>query len=258
MKQARRGAASGFAGYLMIMTAATLFGVNGSLSRFLFNSGVTPLTLVEFRMIVGGFCLFGFLFAGQRHALKLPRRAIGWVIAFGLAMALVTYTYFVSISRIPIAVTLVIQFTGPAWMALAGAIWRRRLPSWYMLVALGLAIAGVVFVTGVWRQNLSGLDGIGLLFALLALLFFIAYLMLGQKVGEHLPSITGTAYGALVASLFWLIVQPPWSVPASTWNPHTFLLVVLVGNHWHGAAVLSRVSRPAPPRRHTRGHCRHV
>lgn len=229
MRQARRGAASSFVGYLMVMVAAILFGINGSLSRLLFNSGVTPLTLVEFRMIVGGVCLFGFLFAGQRHALKLPRRALGWLLAFGLSMALVTYTYFVSISRIPIAVTLVIQFTGPAWMALAGAIWRRRLPSWYMLVALGLTIAGVVFVTGVWRQRLSGLDGLGLLFAFFALLFFIAYLMLGRKVGSYLPSISGTAYGALVASLFWLIVQPPWSIPAGTWNPHTFLLVALVG-----------------------------
>ena len=216
-------------GISLVLTAAVLFALNGSLSRLLFDSGVTPLTLVEFRMIVGGLCLFGFLFAGQRRALKLPLRALGWVTAFGLAMAMVTYTYFVAISRIPIAVTLVIQFTGPAWMALAGAIWRRRFPSWYMLGALGLTIAGVVFVTGIWRQSLSGLDGLGLLFAIFALLTFIAYLMLGRKLGEYLPSITGTAYGAVVASLFWLIVQPPWSIPAGTWSPHTFLLVALVG-----------------------------
>lgn len=229
MKQARRGAAANLTGYAMVMAAAILFGVNGSLSRLLFNSGVTPLTLVEFRMLVGGLCLFGFLCVGQRQALKLPRRAIGWVIALGLSMALVTYTYFVAISRISIAVTLVIQFTGPAWMALATAIWRRRLPSWYMLVALGLTIGGVVLVTGIWQQSLKGLDTLGLLFALLALLTFIAYLVLGRKVGEYLPSITGTAYGALVASLFWLLIQPPWSVPASTWSPHIFWLVVLVG-----------------------------
>jgi drug/metabolite transporter (DMT)-like permease len=216
-------------GISLIVTAAVLFAINGSLSRLLFDRGVTPLTLVEFRMIVGGLCLFGFLGIGQRRALKFPRRALGWIIAFGLVMALVTYTYFVAISRVPIAVALVIQFTGPAWMALAGALWRRRFPSWYMLGALGLTIAGVIFVTGLWQQSLSGLDSIGLLFSLLALLAFIAYLLLGRKLGEHLPSITGTAYGAVVASLFWLIVQPPWSIPASTWNPGTLWLVVLVG-----------------------------
>lgn len=98
-------------GIFFVLTAAVLFGINGSLSRLLFSSGVTPLTLVEFRMIVGGLCLFGFLCAGPRYALKLPLRSLGWVIAFGISMAVVTYTYFVSISRIPIAVTLVIQMT---------------------------------------------------------------------------------------------------------------------------------------------------
>lgn len=216
-------------GIFLILASAVLFGINGSLSRLLFNSGVTPVTLVEFRMIIGGLCLFGFLFARQRHALKLPWRSLGWLVAFGLSVALVTYSYFVSISRLPIAIALVIQFTGPAWMALADASWHRRWPSWYMLCALALTIGGVVLVTGVWQQNLSGLDSIGLLFAGFALLTFIAYLMLGRKVGAYLPSLSGTAYGAVVASLFWLVIQPPWSVPASTWEPHTFWLIVLVG-----------------------------
>lgn len=216
-------------GIFFVLAASVLFGINGSLSRLLFDSGVTPLTLVEFRMIVGGLCLLGFVGVWQRHSLKLPLRSLGWIIAFGLSMALVTYTYFVSISRIPIAVTLVIQFTGPAWMALGGTIWHRRFPSWYVLVALALTIAGVVFVTGVWQQRLSGLDGVGLLFAIFALLTFIAYMLLGRKVGEYLPSITSTIYGAVVASIFWLIVQPPWAIPASTWNLHTFVLIVLVG-----------------------------
>ncbi|HEY0754801.1 MAG TPA: EamA family transporter [Ktedonobacteraceae bacterium] len=216
-------------GISFMLLAAVLFGINGSLSRLLFNSGVTPVTLVEFRMIVGCLCLFGFIFLQQRQALRLPRHLFGWLIAFGLTMALVTYTYFVAISRVPIAVALVIQFTGPAWMALGEALWRRRFPSWYVLLALILTIGGVGLVTDILGQSLNKLDGIGLLFSFFALLIFIAYLILGRKLGEHLHPIGSTAYGACVASLFWLIIQPPWSIPASTWNPHTFGLILLVG-----------------------------
>lgn len=216
-------------GILLILAAAVLFGINGSLSRLLFDNGVTPVTLVEFRMIIGGLCLVGVLCIRQRQSLKLSWAVSGWIIAFGLSMALVTYTYFVSISRIPIAVTLVIQFTAPAWLLLGGALWRRRVPSWHVLIAVALTIGGVVLVTGIWQQRLNGLDGIGLLFALFALVMFILYLIMGRKVGIYLPPISATASGALVASLFWLLVQPPWSVPASTWNPHTFVLIVLVG-----------------------------
>lgn len=216
-------------GISLILVAAVLFSVNGSLSRLLFDNGMTPVTLVEFRMIVGSLCLFGFLCIRQRQALKLPWRAFGWIITFGLTMALVTYTYFVSISRVPIAVTLVIQFTAPAWLMLGGSLWYRRIPSWHIIMAGALAVGGVVLVTGIWQQSLNGLDSIGLLFALFALIAFILFLLVGRKVGVYLHPIPATAYGALIASLFWLLVQPPWAIPASIWNPHLFVLVVLVG-----------------------------
>ncbi len=38
-------------GYLMVMTGSVLFGFNGNLSHILFDEGMTPITLVEFRMI---------------------------------------------------------------------------------------------------------------------------------------------------------------------------------------------------------------
>lgn len=214
----------------MVATASLLFGFNGNLSRLLFDDGVTPVTLVEFRMLIGGACLLGLLLVGRRGELKLQRRHWGWVVALGLSLAMVTYTYFVAISRLPLAVALVIQFTATAWMALGGAIVYRRLPSVYVLVALGLTFGGVVLLTGIWRQSLNGrLDPIGLLYAGLSLLAFIAYLLLGRRVGRDLPSLTSSTYGALVAGAFWLIVQPPWSIPASTWTPQHFPLIVLVG-----------------------------
>ena len=216
-------------GLLFVLTAAVLFGINGSLSRLLFDSGVTPVTLVEIRMIVGSLCLFALLATQPRQSWRIPRQTWGWLVAFGLTIALVTYTYFVAISRVPIALVLVIQFTGPVWMATAVALWRRRLPSWHVLFALLLTLSGVVLVTGLLERSLGSLDVIGLLFSFFALITFIAYLVLGRKVGGHLHPIASTAYGAAVAGVFWLCVQPPWSIPASTWNPHTLILMVLVG-----------------------------
>jgi inner membrane transporter RhtA len=216
-------------GILFVLTAAVLFGINGSLSRLLFDRGVTPVTLVELRIIVGSLCLFALLSTQPRQTWKVPRSTRSWLVAFGLSIALVTYTYFVAISRLNIALVLVIQFTGPVWMATAQALWRRRLPSWHVLGALLLAISGVVLVTGLLEQRLGSLDVIGLLFSFFALLAFIAYLVLGRKVGGHLHPIASTAYGAGVAGVFWLIVQPPWSIPAGTWHPQTFILMVLVG-----------------------------
>lgn len=213
----------------MIATAATLFGLNGNLSRLLFDDGISPITLVEFRMLIGAICLLAVLVIGQRKGLKVPWRSWGWVVAFGLSLALVTYTYFVAISRLPLAIALVIQFTAPAWMVLAIAIWRRHLPSAYVLAALGLTFGGVVLLTGLWHAGLNGLDAVGLLYCLLAVVAYIIYLLLGRQVGKTLPSLTATAYGALVASIFWFSVQPPWAIPSNTWTPHHLILILLVG-----------------------------
>ncbi|MFL5696102.1 MAG: hypothetical protein ACJ797_03230 [Ktedonobacteraceae bacterium] len=36
----------------MIATASLLFGFNGNLSRLLFDDGISPVTLVELRMLI--------------------------------------------------------------------------------------------------------------------------------------------------------------------------------------------------------------
>ena len=216
-------------GYLMTVVASILFGFNGSISRLLFDNGVSPVTLVEFRMLIGGVCLLSVLLVGWRKGLKVPRSSWGWIIAFGLSLAMVTYTYFVAISRLAIAVALVIQFTATAWMTVGEALWRRRIPSPYVLIALGLTFGGVILLTEVWHQNLKGLDPLGLLYATFALITYIAYLLLGRRVGRDVSSLTATTYGALVAGIFWLCVQPPWLIPVNTWSPQHVPLILLVG-----------------------------
>ena len=225
----RRTISTQFIGYLMVMTAALLFGFNGNLSRLLFDGGITPITLVQFRMLIGGGCLLLVLLAGQRKALLVRPRHWGWLIAFGLSLALVTYTYFVAISLLPIAIALVVQFSAAAWKTLGEAIWQRRLPSRYVLVALLCTFGGIVLLTGIWRLSFNGLNPVGLLFAVLSLVTYIAYLLLGRRAGRDLPPLTTTTYGALVATIFWFCVQPPWTIPASTWIPQNFLLISMVG-----------------------------
>ncbi|HLX58727.1 MAG TPA: EamA family transporter [Ktedonobacteraceae bacterium] len=213
----------------MVAGGAILFGVNGNISTLLFNDGVTPLTLISFRMLIGGICLLAAMIVWQRKALNAPRRHWGWIVVFGLVLAINTFTYFLAISRLPLAVALVIIFTSATWIALGEALWYRHMPSSQVLVSLGLSLIGVVLLTGVWHASLNNLDTLGLFYALLALISYTAYLLCGRRVGRYLPSMTSTGYGALVASIFWFSIQPPWAIPAKTWSPFHLVLIGLVG-----------------------------
>jgi drug/metabolite transporter (DMT)-like permease len=213
----------------MVAGGAILFGVNGNISTLLFNDGVTPLTLISFRMLIGGICLLAVMIFWQRGALEAPRRHWAWIVVFGLVLAINTFTYFLAISRLPLAVALVIIFTASTWIALGEALWYRRMPSPQVLISLGLSLIGVVLLTGIWHVSLNKLDILGLFYALLALIAYTAYLVCGRRVGRYLPSMTSTGYGAIVASIFWFSVQPPWAIPAKTWSPYHIILIVLVG-----------------------------
>lgn len=213
----------------MVAGGAILFGVNGNISTLLFNDGVTPLTLISFRMLIGGLCLLAVMITWQRKALKAPRRHWGWIVVFGLVLAMNTFTYFLAISRLPLAVALVIIFTSATWIALGEALWYRRIPSLQVLISLGLSLIGVVLLTGIWHASLNNLDMLGLFYALIALIAYTAYLLCGRRVGRYLPSMTSTGYGAVVASIFWFSVQPPWAIPVKTWSSYHIILIVLVG-----------------------------
>src|SRR5579875_2928655 len=75
-------------GYLLVGLASLLFGFNGNLARKLFDeSALTPLTLEEWRMLIGGACLWALLGIVQRGKRLPSRRSWGWLLALGLAMA---------------------------------------------------------------------------------------------------------------------------------------------------------------------------
>ncbi len=57
MSDQRQASTYRLVGYAMILTAAALFGFNGNVSALLFDEGMTPVTLVQFRMLIGGHCL---------------------------------------------------------------------------------------------------------------------------------------------------------------------------------------------------------
>nr|MBA2678940.1 EamA family transporter [Ktedonobacteraceae bacterium] len=217
-------------GYVMVIAAATLFGINGSLSRSLLDAGISPVTLVEFRMLFGWLILCALLLISRQMGdLRLVLRHWKRVVVYGISLALVTFCYFLAISRLPIAITLVIQFSASAWMVIGESIWHRKFPPLVMIIAILLTLGGVTLVTDVWRVQLGGMDGLGLLYALFSLLTYIAFLVVGRNVGKHVPALQSTTWGAFVASIFWLVLQPPWTVPPVTWQASHILLIALVG-----------------------------
>ena len=219
-------------GYALAAVAATMWAVNGSLARLVLDEGVSAVHLSQLRRTVSFLLLLAFLAAFRRGDLKVERReipALAWLGVAGLAG--VHASYFLAIERLDVGVALAIQYLGPLLLLLYVRFFRRRPLAPSLWGAVALSAVGSFLV--VEAYDAGGIDGVGLIWAFLAAVFFALYLVLSENAGtRHKPHTTLTwAFG--FTSLFWLLVRPPWTFPFDRFDdPRTALLglgVAIVG-----------------------------
>src|SRR5919198_6043962 len=201
-------------GYAMVATAATLFAVNGSVSKVVLGSGLSSLQLAQIRSTGAavGFLLFLVLFARDRF--RVDRRELAFLVAFGIAgLALVQWLYFVAIDHLPVGIALLIQFTAPLFVALfARYVYREHIRR-RIWVALGLCTTGLAVVVEIWSG--VSFSAIGMTSAFAAAFALTAYMLMAERERRTRDPASLSFYGFTFAALFWAIVQPLWRFP---WN----------------------------------------
>ncbi len=210
-------------GYAMIVSAALLFALNGTVSKVVLQSGLSPLELTQVRA-TGAFLGFALILVlTRRESLRLSRRELPYLIAFGIAgVALVQWLYFVSIGRLPIGIALLIEYIAPILIAIwAWAVFKEQIRRRIWL-ALALALIGLSIVVEVW-SGLS-LDGVGVVAALCAAGAYAVYVLMAEHAVRWRDPASLTAYGFLFAALFWAAVQPLWRFPSSRLDDSVSLL----------------------------------
>ena len=102
-------------GYLLIIGGSVLFACTGVISKAAIDGGIAPLELAAFRSYGAGLLLLPFLLLAVR---RLRRRDLLPIALFALiGIVLAQGLYYEAISRMDIAVALVIVYTGPLLVA---------------------------------------------------------------------------------------------------------------------------------------------
>jgi drug/metabolite transporter (DMT)-like permease len=214
----------------MVALAATLFAINGTVSKVILGSGVDAEQLTEVRCAGALVGLMLIALATRPASLPLRRGELPLIVALGVVgLALVQWSYFYAIHRVPIGVALVVQFVGPILVAL----WARfvygeqvRARIW---IALVLAITGLVLIVELWQANRP--NGAGLAAAALAALTYAAYILLAERGVRHRDPISLSAWGFLFATVFWSLAAPWWNFPGDRVGSDVSLLGNLMSRH---------------------------
>jgi inner membrane transporter RhtA len=176
---------------LLIFVAVGSVQFGAALARTLFDDAGpagTVLVRVAFAAIV--------LAALWRPPLRGHTRA-EWRLAsaFGLSLAVMNLCFYESLDRIPLGIAVTFEFVGPLGVALAGS--RRVLD----LVWIALAAGGILLIAS---PGASELDGVGVLYALLAGGAWAAYILLSARTGRVFPGGSGLALAMCVAAALLL------------------------------------------------------
>jgi drug/metabolite transporter (DMT)-like permease len=199
-------------GYALAASAATMWALNGSLSRLLLDDGVSALRLAELRGVLSFVFLATALAIARPRLLRIRRQDIPRLAFLGVVgLAGVHATYFFAISRLDVGVALVIQYLGPLILLLWLRLVHRRQLQRSLWGAAVLSVIGCFLVVQAW--NPGAIDGLGLLAAFGAAITFAIYLYSSEQAGHRYEPVTTLVWGFGFASLFWLVVQPPWSFP---------------------------------------------
>lgn len=205
--------------------AAALWAVAAVVARRLFDAGVSPVELTESRAVlaVAGFALL-------RSSWRRPETSRrGLVVGLGVALALVNATYYVAVSRIPVAAALVIQYTAPALIVAWAGLAARRFPPRDVAWALVAALVGVVLVMDLPGSISGGVDRLGVAMAIASAFFFACYTVLAERTGTAYGSAAAMFRGFAVAAGLWVAYQAPRGLPGELLERSNLPEVLYVG-----------------------------
>jgi drug/metabolite transporter (DMT)-like permease len=211
-------------GYGMAFTAATLWAVNGVISKVIIESGwIAASRLTEVRT-TGAFLILAAALALVRpESLRVRRSELPVLLTFGvLGLAFVQWFYFEAISRLDIGVALLIQYIAPVLVALWARFAYHEPVRRRIWTALALSILGIALLVELW----SGLtlDGLGVAAALGSAVTFAVYILSAERAVTRRDPVSLVCYGFLLASIFWAVLQPWTSFPVERVDESVSLL----------------------------------
>jgi drug/metabolite transporter (DMT)-like permease len=145
--------------------------------------------------------------------LKAKKAELKRFVVYGVVgFALVNFGYLLGIERgVPLGLVLILEFTASIWIALWIKLVRRGYVANEMWLAVFLSFTGLILVSKVW--NGFKFDLIGLAASLLCAFALAAYFLMSEKIGKTREPISMLIFGMTFASIFWLVVLPPWTFP---------------------------------------------
>jgi inner membrane transporter RhtA len=178
---------------VLVLGAISSVQVGAAVAKTLFDE-IGPSGTVFVRVVFAALVL---ALVWRPRVLGRRRAEILLAVVFGFTLAAMNLAFYSALDRIPLGITVTLEFVGPLGVAVFGS--RSALD----LLWVALAAAGILLLSDFGS---GGLDGLGVALALLAGCLWAAYILLSARVGRAFPGGSGLSLAMIVAAAVLLPV----------------------------------------------------
>jgi len=194
-------------GYIIALTATVLWSSTGVLISYLSKTYALPSLVLAFwrDLSVSAGMLVG-LSIFSRARFHLERTHWGFMILYGLTLAVFNSLWTFSVQYNGAAVATVLAFSSPAMTAILSRIVFNEQFNLVKALSIMLSLIGTALVSGAHDPSAWKLNPAGIIFGLLTGLFFAFYNLEGKAASDkHIDSWTALLYSFGAATMFLLL-----------------------------------------------------
>ncbi|MBO4640952.1 MAG: EamA family transporter [Treponema sp.] len=194
-------------GPILIIIAACFWGSMGIFVRHLEDYGFTAIQIVSIRLTLAAVIFSILQIFIDRAGFKIALRDIPLFLGLGLGSILFfTICYFSAITIMPLSTAAILLYTSPIWIMLMASLFFHEKLNAKKLIALALAFAGCVLVSGI---SGDGITVVGLLLGLGSGLGYGLYSILGTVALRRYSPYTVTTWTFIFAACgSWCVCRP--------------------------------------------------
>ena len=186
-------------GYSLYLAAATCWAINGTVSKVVLLEIGDPLRVSQFRGTGTAIILTIFVALTNRKAFRIKPKEALLLAGYGIiGVAMCQWFYFESISRMPITISLLIEFMAPIFVVLYARFVMHVSVRNTVWLGLALAVVGLALVAQVW--NGFTLNKVGVLFAVASMTTLVFMYLLGDKASQGRDPVSLRMWAFICAS----------------------------------------------------------
>jgi drug/metabolite transporter (DMT)-like permease len=180
----------------LIALSSCSFGSLTTLTLLVMRSGLPLLPAMLWRYFLAALMLAVLL----RQALTriTAAQAVRLIVVGGCGQAVITYLSLLALDYLPVGPLAFLFYTYPAWVACIAALTKTEELTWPRIMALAIAMTGIVIMVGL--PSTGTMNRTGVLLALGTSVLYALYLPALHKVQTGIPPMTSTFY--LIAGVF--------------------------------------------------------